>query len=136
MSVQRTAKARIPNGTSEATTPVTNGLEKHALNWPTLVLILVTGGGNFLATERESATRQADIERAISQLREIHDSLDDFQKRHDKTLEGIGQGLNGLHEALKAHEEEIQGIHDTLKNQSTMLANQHEILSALQALGK
>ena len=136
MSVQRTAKARIPNGTSEATTPVTNGLGKLALNWPILALILVTGGGNFLATERESATRQADIERALSQLREIHGSLDDFEKRHNKALDGIGQALNGMDVALKAHKEEVQDLNNTLKNQSTILANQHEILSALQAAGK
>jgi hypothetical protein len=118
------------NGTSEATTGVTAGLGKLALNWPTVVLILATSGGNFFAIERERTARHADLERAFRQIGELHDAMDDSEK-HQK------QGLDGLNVALKAHNEELDGIRDTLKNRLTMLANEHEKLSAVSgASGK
>jgi hypothetical protein len=116
-------------GASEATTGMTAGLGKLALNWPTVMLILVTGGGNFLVTEREGAARHADLERAFTQIAQLHDALDDSEKRQKETLDG-------MHVALKAHNDELDGIHDTLKNQSTILANLHEIGSAVSALRK
>jgi hypothetical protein len=110
------------NGASEATTGGTAGLGKLALNWPTVVLILVTGGGNFLATEREGAARHSDLERAFRQIGDLHDALDDSEKRQK-------QGLDGINEALKAHNEE-------LKNQWKMLTDLHEIVSTLNASRK
>ena len=122
MSTQKTAKGMTANGASEATTGGTAGLGKLALNWPTVVLILVTGGGNFFVTEREGAARHADFERALRQIGDLHDALDDSEKRQKETLDGINV-------ALKAHNEE-------LKNQSTMLADLREIVSTLNASRK
>jgi len=81
------------------------------LNWPTLVLILITGGGNFFATQKDSAETRYEQEQALKQIAELHASLDDFEGRQ---------------------KEELSRMQDPLKNQSTMLQNQHDMLSQLK----
>jgi hypothetical protein len=81
------------------------------LNWPTLILILVTGGGNFFATAQNSKQVSEDTYRALGQIRDLHDALDEFETRQKKILEGIGQSLN---------------------NQTTILANQNKVLEELK----
>jgi hypothetical protein len=41
------------------------------LNWPTLALILITGGGNLLTTQQAASLNHAEIERAIEEIHKI-----------------------------------------------------------------
>jgi hypothetical protein len=75
-----------------------------ALNWPTVILIIVTGGGNWLATSQNSSQRQYEQERAYQQIHELHAGLDDELKR----------------------------IAAILKNQETLLLNQERGLEELK----
>jgi hypothetical protein len=81
------------------------------LDWPTLILILVTGGGNFFATSKNSSERQFEQEQALRQIRELHASLDDFESRQ---------------------KEELTRIAEVLKNQTTLLDNQTRALEELR----
>jgi len=65
------------------------------LNWPMVVLILATGGGNLLATRQAEQVNTSEMERARNEVHQIHDSLDDFEKymkisfdNQNKILEG------------------------------------------------
>ena len=81
------------------------------INWPTLILVLLTGGGNLIATNQNSKQRESDAYRAFSQVKDLHEALDEFEKRQKQTLERIDQSLS---------------------NQVEMLKNQHEILTQIQ----
>jgi hypothetical protein len=83
---------------------------KLALNWPTVILILLTGGGNFLATNRAEQTSTTEMERARNEVHQIHQSVDDFEK------------------GMKASFENQNRI---LANQTRMLETQQSILSEL-----
>jgi hypothetical protein len=75
-------------------TPVENKTQAlKDLNWPTLVLILFTGGTNFLATQKGSTEREYQVDQAVKQIRELHEALDDFQKRQKQGLENTTQIL-------------------------------------------
>lgn len=75
---------------SESSLP--NGLKQ--LNWPTVVLILVTGGGNFLAGQQGRYQLSYEQQEAITKVREIHQELDDFES-------GIKASLNNQTQILK-----------------------------------
>jgi hypothetical protein len=83
------------------------------LNWPTLVLILLTGGGNFFATQKNAGERQFEQEQALRQIHELHAGLDDFEARQ---------------------KEELARIAEVLRNQNTMLSNQTKTLEQLTKL--
>lgn len=81
----------------------------NQLNLPTLALILLTGGGNWFATERGTADRDSQFQQAFRQLRDVHDALDETDKRQriamenqQRLLEHDAQLLKEVHEiALK-----------------------------------
>jgi hypothetical protein len=81
-----------------------NNHNPAGLNWPTLILILLTGGGNFFAVQKNSSERQFEQERAYKQISELHAALDDELKR----------------------------IATILKNQETLLQNQERALQELR----
>ena len=55
-----------------------NGMKQ--LNWPTVILILVSGGGNWLATQHGNTTISFEQQESIRNIRELHAELDDFKK--------------------------------------------------------
>jgi hypothetical protein len=59
----------------------------NQLNLPTLALILLTGGGNWLATEKNSADRDHQFNKAFQQIRDLHDALDETEKRQRMALD-------------------------------------------------
>ena len=71
------------------------------LNWPTLTLLLLTGGGNLLLTQNKSTQLSYEQQEAIAKIREIHQNLDDFE----------------------------HGIQSSLANQNHMMAQEAAILS-------
>jgi hypothetical protein len=58
----------------------------NQLNLPTLGLILLMGGGNWFATEKNGVDRGAQLDQAVSQIRELHAALDDTEKRQRTAL--------------------------------------------------
>jgi len=57
---------------SETAPEIGSKLDLKNLNWPTVILILITGGGNFLATQNNSSQRQYQLDRAIDQIQDLH----------------------------------------------------------------
>jgi hypothetical protein len=94
------------------TSPTGNSGKLKNLDWPTLVLILVTGGGNFIANQNSKSQLSYEQQEALGKIRELHQSMDDFEARQKQTLDGIGQAL---------------------KNQAQMLDNQKQMLEELHA---
>lgn len=71
------------------------------LNWPTLILIMFSGGANLLSTQRTSADREYQVDQALRQIRELHDALDDFQKHQKSMLDSQSQLLEHDSELLR-----------------------------------
>lgn len=101
-----------------------NGLSKldlKNLNWPTVILILITGGGNFLATQQNSSQRQYQVDRAIEQIRDLHGALDETQKRQRLAIEHF--------ETLMASDRsQIVQVTKILETQNVIMAGQSKIL--------
>lgn len=75
------------------------------LNLPTLALILLTGGGNWFATEKQSTDRDSQFHQAFRQLRDVHEALEETDKRQraamdnqQRLLEHDAQLLKEVHE--------------------------------------
>lgn len=79
------------------------------LSWPTVALILATGGGNFLATQKNSTDRDLQIQQAVSHIRELHSMIDDFEKRQK-------QSLDNQTELLKHDSILLKEVHDIALN--------------------
>jgi hypothetical protein len=71
------------------------------LNWPTLILILFSGGTNFFAQQKNSAEQEHRINRALGQIEDLHDSLEQFEKRQVTMLDSQKTILEGNTSILK-----------------------------------
>jgi len=85
--------------------------QTNGLNWPTVVLIIASGGGNWLATQHSGAELGAEQQQAIRQIRELHGTVDDFEGRQ---------------------KQELDRMNELLRNQATMLQNQQAMLTELK----
>jgi predicted site-specific integrase-resolvase len=85
---------------------------KSQLNWPTVVLIALTGGGNLWATHQAEQTNTVEMERARQEVHRIHESLTDFEKYMRVSFNNQNKMLD---------------------NQTQMLQNQANILAELKA---
>jgi len=50
------------------------------LNWPTVVLILASGAGNFFTTQHGNTTISAEQQEGLRRIRDLHSELDDFKR--------------------------------------------------------
>jgi hypothetical protein len=86
-----------------------------AIQFGILIMVGLSGLGNFLATRNNGDETRTQVnvarEQAFRDLRDLHNALDDFEKRQKAMLEGI---------QLSA------------RNQQQMLDNQGRILSELR----
>jgi hypothetical protein len=82
--------------------------EKTALNWPTLILILITGGSNFFATVRGNLYNRSELDRARQQIREVHDYLAQSTERQKKLLEDVDSSLSKQIEMLQNQERMLE----------------------------
>jgi hypothetical protein len=83
------------------------------LNWPTVVLIAISGGTNFFATQQNSAERQYQEDVAIRKVSELHDALEETDKRQRTALDNQRQ---------------------LLEHDSKLLIEVHEIATKLERL--
>lgn len=68
--------------------PITPG----AINWTMIALIVISGGGNFLATENRTSINQREIERAITEIHDLYPKLEEAiarQKQLQTTINDI-----------------------------------------------
>jgi hypothetical protein len=72
-----------------------NALAKllNQLNLPTLALILVTGGTNWFKTQNTGDEQRIEIKHAIAQVHDLHESLDETEKRQRTALNNQTQIL-------------------------------------------
>ena len=82
-------------------------------DWPTVILVIITGLGNFGVSVTNSTQRQADAVHAFHQINTLHSSLDEFESRQ------------------KA---ELDSLDTSLRQQATMLRNQSNMLDELKSL--
>jgi|SRR5215469_10350464 len=80
------------------------------LDWPTLVLILVTGGGNLVLSERNKGSLSYEQQEALTKIRELHKTMDDFEDSMRANLNNQAQILNGQTQILDDHKELLQTI--------------------------
>jgi chromosome segregation ATPase len=65
----------------------------NQLNIPTLAVILLTGGGNLLATHKLSDEQKLEIKAALRQVHDLHEALDETEKRQRTALDNQRQLL-------------------------------------------
>src|SRR5215510_13154083 len=80
-----------------------------SVNIPTIILIILTGGGNLISSLQNRGEIDLSRERVFRQVDELHSSLTEFEKRQDKVLEGIERSL---------------------KNQEQILASQNKVMES------
>ena len=64
------------------------------LNWPTVVLILFTGGTNLFATHENGSQLQYQRDTVFRQVSDLHRALDEFEKRQKLVLENQTAMMN------------------------------------------
>jgi hypothetical protein len=57
------------------------------LNWPTVVLILFTGGTNWLATKDNGTQIQYQREQVVREVHDMHSQIEEFEKRQKDMLQ-------------------------------------------------
>ena len=78
----------MTNGAPEQPQPPVrgNGIDLKTLNWPTVILILVTGGGNWLTTVGNRNQIDYTRDRVFKQVQDLHDAIEEFEKRQKEIL--------------------------------------------------
>jgi vacuolar-type H+-ATPase subunit I/STV1 len=83
------------------------------LDLPTLLAVVLMGGGNWFTTQKNSTDREQQIDQSIKQIHELHDALEETEKRQRKALDNQTEILE----------------HDTV-----LLKEVHEIATKLERL--
>jgi hypothetical protein len=86
------------------------------LDWPTLVLILITGGGNFIMGQKGRNELGYEQQEAISKIRDLHDYLNESQTRQLRMLENqqkILENDTALLKELHSTAERLEMMHKT-----------------------
>jgi len=65
------------SGSSESSS---TGNGKGALNWPTVALIIASGGVNLLGTHTGNVEITAEQREGLRQMRDLHSEIDDFKR--------------------------------------------------------
>lgn len=63
-----------------------------AINWATVVLVIVTGGGNWLQTKAGNDFNEAEIRRATQEIHDLYPKLEEAiarQKRMQESLDKL-----------------------------------------------
>jgi hypothetical protein len=71
------------------------------INLPTLAMIVLMGGGNLFATKDDGRLTREEGQRVIAQVNDLHNALDDFEKRQKQILENQADILRRLQDIQK-----------------------------------
>ena len=64
-----------------------------AVNWATVVLVAITGGGNWLATKSSSDLNTKEIERATEEIHALYPKLNEAIERQKQMQESLDKIL-------------------------------------------
>lgn len=73
----------------------------NQINLPTLAMILLMGGGNLFATKDDGRLTREEAQRVVSQVRDLHNALDEFEHRQKQMLDNQIDMLRKLQEIHK-----------------------------------
>jgi hypothetical protein len=114
MTEQQSGASSKQNGNLAILTTLAQSTS-HWVQLATVGLIALSGLGNWLATQKDGVETRTELsasrEQAFRNIKELHDALDDFEKRQKAILDGL---------QLSA------------RNQQQMLDNQGRILSEIR----
>ena len=68
----------------------------NQINLPTLAMILLMGGGNLFATKDDGRLTREEAQRVVSQVRDLHNALDEFEQRQKQMLDKEDDALRRL----------------------------------------
>ena len=80
------------------------------LNWPTVALIALTGGGNWLATNRAEHTNTIEMERARSEVHQIHAAVDGFEKYMRISFENQNKILENQNQMMRHDADVLRNV--------------------------
>jgi hypothetical protein len=83
------------------------------IKYGTLILILISGGGNFFATKRVEHTNTHEWNQAIKEIHELHSALSGALERQKQILESNQKTLGNMDHAMK----ELDEIGDYIRDQ-------------------
>jgi hypothetical protein len=87
------------------------------MNWPTVLLILVTGGGNWFANQANTSQVRADQLHAYNQIQDLHNNLDDFEKRQKTMLSNLETSLDNQRKMIETQNATLSEIRSFHKDQ-------------------
>lgn len=100
------------------------------LNWPTLVLILMSGGANLFLTDKGNVGIQGnreELQSALRQIRDIYHAVDQTDQRQQMAIRNFEQ-------LLENDRKEIVQLNQSLTNQGELIKTQNAILSEMHRL--
>lgn len=80
------------------------------LNWPTVMLIIASGGGNLLFSQHTKQTLTYEQEEALSKIRDLHKAMDNFEDGMKASLNNQAQILNGQTQILDDHKDLLKAL--------------------------
>lgn len=91
----------------------------------TLVLVGISGLTSFFQTKEVSHEGRVDRDRAIKEIHQLYDKVDDFERRQRQSLE-IQQ------QVMDSNNRQLQNQTTMLQNQNGMLSNQENVLKIMR----
>jgi hypothetical protein len=89
-----------------------NGL-KQALNWPTVVLILLSGSANLFVTDKSQRELSYEQHEALGKIRELHANLDDFETRQKHMIDNQNTMMRSDSEVIKEIHAIVKRVEET-----------------------
>lgn len=106
----------MTNNTNDKTGALAGLLNK--LDLPTLLMVLLMGGGNFLATKEDGKLTREEALQVTREVHALHAALGDFEARQKDTTTRLTVILEGQNKQMD--------------NQTRMLENQERVLTELR----
>ena len=95
----------------------------QGMNWPTVALVALTGGGNLMATFQNRSQIDYGRERVMRQVNDLHEALDATERRQK-------EAIAHFEELLVNDKHEISQLSTSLANQTKMLENQNKVMGS------
>lgn len=107
--------------------PNVNGKSLKNLDWPTLILVLATGSVNLLNTNSNSNARSYQLDRALTQIQELHSALDTTDSRQRQAIDHFTKLIEGQNRIMGSQSK-------ILENDTIMLKEVHDLLQKLEEI--
>lgn len=77
----------------------------NQLNVPTLLAVMLFGGGNFLATKEDGRLTRDEQVKVVGEVHDLHNALEQFEARQKQSLDNQAQILRSQTEILQILQE-------------------------------